>query len=328
MTEVIDIPTIDIRPLFRNSVTDKMEVASQIHLACRGPGFFYITNHGIDIKKLQEITNAFHRTMTSDEKRDIAINAYNPNNTHNRSGYYMAIEGVKAVESYCYLNPSFTPNHPMIKTGTPLHEVNIWPDRKKHPEFQLFCETHYWNMFDLTYNLLKGFALALGKNENFFESYFQKDTTLSSVSLIRYPYLKNYPKAQIKIGPDGAKLGFEDHLDVSIITILYQTPIPNLQVEMEDGFRNIPTSADKLLVNCGTYMPYITNNYFHAPNHRVVHINAERLSLPFFVNLGYNTTIKPFTPYKPEDETEKEVISYGKYLQDGLQALIVKNGQT
>ena len=326
MDKMIDVPTVDVSPLFGDNTDAKMCVANQIHLACRGSGFFYISNHGIEVDKLQEVINDFHQTMTNDEKWNLAINAYNKDNSRNRNGYYMAIPGKKAVESYCYLNPTFTHNHPMIKAKIPTHEVNIWPDPSKHPKFQPFCEEHYWNMFHLSSYLLKGFALALGKAEDFFDPYFRADETLSSASMIRYPYLKDYPP--VKTAPDGAKLSFEDHLDVSLITILFQTPIPNLQVEMTGKFKDIPTSAYNLLVNCGTYMPYITNNYFHAPNHRVVFINGERLSLPFFVNLGYNTTIQPFTPHNPEGRSDTPVVSCGQYLQDGLQALIVKNGQT
>ena len=326
MSPSIDVSTIDISPLSGDNIDAKRHVANQIHLACRGSGFFYATNHGINVGKFQDVTNAFHQTMTDDEKWNLAINAYNKNNPHNRNGYYMAIPGKKAVESYCYLNPTFTNDHPMIKAGTPMHEVNIWPDSVKHPEFQSFCEDHYRNMFRLSSQILRGFALALGKDENFFDAHFQTDDTLSSISLIRYPYLKDYPP--VKTAPDGTELGFEDHLDVSLITVLFQTPIPNLQVEMADGWQNIPTSADNFLVNCGTYMAHITNNYFHAPNHRVTHTNAERLSLPFFVNLGYSSTIQPFNPHNYEGKIDNPAVSCGQYLQEGLHALIVKNGQT
>lgn len=327
MSRSINVSVIDILPLSGGDKDSKLRVADQIHSSCRGSGFFYISNHGVDVDEFHRMTSSLHQTMTYDEKWDLAINAYNKNNPHIRNGYYMAIEGKKAVESYCYLNPSFTKDHPMIKSGTPMHEVNIWPDSVKHPQIRPFFEKHYWNIFRLSELLLRGFALALGKDETFFDPYFQEKSTLSSVSLIRYPYLENYPP--VKVGPDGTKLSFEDHLDVSIITVLYQTPISNLQVEMDDGFKDIPVSGDKFLVNCGTYMEYITNSYFHAPNHRVKYINQERLSLPFFVNLGYDSTIKPFFPNNPSRRYgNHEAISYGKYLQDELQALIIKNGQT
>lgn len=81
--------------------------------------------------------------MTDEEKWELAINAYNKANSHIRNGYYMAVKGKKAVESWCYLNPAFTPDHPCIRAGSPLHEVNLWPSEEKHPGFRAFCEAYF-----------------------------------------------------------------------------------------------------------------------------------------------------------------------------------------
>ncbi len=327
MSTFIDIATIDISPLSGNNLTSKLYVANQISAACKETGFFYISSHGIDVRKLQKVANKFFGTITQYEKWNLAINAYNKNNSRNHSGYYMAMPGKKAVESFYYLNPNFTVDHPMIKAKNQMHEVNVWPDPEKHPDFRQFCEGYYWNMYHLSLVLLRGFALALGKSENFFDSYFHADDTLCSATLIRYPFLENYPP--VKIASDGTKISFGEHQDVSLISIAFQTPIPNAQVEMADGFYDVPTSDENLLVHCGTYMAYITNNYFHAPNHRVKHVNAERLCLPFFVKPSYNTMIRPFTANNREAETNSPpVISCGKHVEDGLHALLVKNGQT
>lgn len=52
-------------------------------------------------------------------------------------------------------------------------------------------------MFRVSAALLRGFALALDKPEDFFEAYFREDDTLSAVSLIRYPFLKEYPPVKV-----------------------------------------------------------------------------------------------------------------------------------
>jgi len=108
----------------------------------------------------------------------------------------------------------------MIRSKTPLHEVNVWPNQVKHPGFKEFNESFYFKMFDLSAALLRGFALALGKDETFFDEYFTKEDTLSSVRLIRYPYLDDYPP--VKTAADGTKVSFESHEDLSVITVLYQ----------------------------------------------------------------------------------------------------------
>jgi isopenicillin-N synthase len=328
-----EVPTIDISPLFSDDKVAKQNVAKQIDVACRGSGFFYAANHGIDVQALQDVTNEFHRTMTDDEKWNLAIHAYNPANPRVRNGYYMAIKDKKAVESFCYLNPSFNNDHPMIRAKVPLHEVNIWPDEAKHPKFQAFNETYYRNVSHLALHLLRGFALALGKDEHFFDVHFTNECTLSSVALIRYPFIENYPPQAIKTAADGTKLSFENHLDVSLITVLFQTPVLNLQVETPQGYLPIPISGENFLINCGTYMDYITNGYYPAPRHRVLYVNQERLSLPFFVNLNHPSAIDPFVPGGSEEggggvKQKNVVVPYGEYLQTELKALIVKNGQT
>jgi isopenicillin-N synthase len=326
--QIADVPTIDISPLFGDSQSEKESVAHEMEKALRGSGFFYAANHGVDVQRLQDIVNEFHRTMTDDEKFDLAIRAYNKNNQHVRNGYYMAMKGKKAVESFCYLNPSFTPQHLMIRTGAPMHEVNDWPDEAAHPGFRAFCEEYFWQVFDVSVALMRGIALALGKPEDFFDSEMSRGDTLAAVSLIRYPYLESYPP--VKTAPDGTRLSFEDHLDVSLITVLYQTVVQNLQVETPAGWLDLPTSDRDFLINAGTYLAYLTNDFLPAPNHRVKFINAERLSLPFFFHFGNNSAMETFVPdgVPVPERGLSPVWQYGQYLRSSLRELIDKNGQT
>lgn len=326
MTREADVPIIDMAPLRGDDPDAKQEVARQIDAACRGNGFFYAANHGIDLRALQEKTTEFHRRVSEEEKWNLAINAYNPQNARIRNGFYLAVKGKKANESYCYLNPNYSEQHRLIQAKLPLHEVNVWPDPVQHQGVSDYFDGYYREVFDVSATLLRGFALALGKEEHFFDGHFTTDDTLSAVSLIRYPFLEDYPP--VKTGPDGTKLSFEHHQDASLITVLYQTAVPNLQVEVDGRYQDIPVSDEYFLVNCGTFMSYITNNYYPAPMHRVKFINAERLSIPFFVNLSYASAIEPFKPKGIAVETSNPTISYGKFLQHGLHALIVANGQT
>ena len=326
MSKHLAVAMIDVAPLSGDDLPAKMRIAAEIDAACRGSGFFFAANHGIDLVSLETRTSKFHRVLTDEEKRRLAIHAYNPASPRNRSGYYLAVEGRKANESFCYLNPSFDAKHPRIVAETPLHEMNVWPEETAYPGWRAFYERFYWDVFELSSLLLRGFALALGKPEQFFARDFTSADTLSAVSLIRYPYLADYPP--IKTAEDGTKLNFEHHKDVSLITVLYQTAVPNLQALTSAGYVNVPTSEDAFLVNCGTYMSYMTKDYYSAPTHRVAFINAERLSIPFFVHLSYSSVIQPFSPSEPGGSGGNASLAYGAYLQKGLLDLIVTNGQT
>lgn len=325
MSQLAEVHTINMSPLSSGTQLAKRRVADEIDCACRNSGFFYVAGHGINVCRLQETVEQFHHRISSDEKRRIAIHAYNDTNPHVRNGYYMAIPGKKAVESFCYLNPSFTPDHPRIVACTPMHEVNLWPDEAAHSGFRAYCEGYFSEMLQMSRILLRGFALALGHDESYFDAHVTPEDTLSAVSMIRYPRLEHYPP--VKTGPDGQLLSFEDHRDVSIITVLFQTPVPNLQVETAAGWLDLPVSADNFLVNCGTFMDHLTHGYYSAPNHRVKFINAARLSVPFFVHAGHNSWMEPFHP-RMECAGGHKTIAYGEFLQQGLETLIVKNGQT
>ncbi len=326
MNQPAHVPAIDISPLSGGDAEAKLSVAKEIDTACRGSGFFYATGHGINIHRLQDVVEEFHHTMTDEEKFQLAIHAYNHANPHVRNGYYLAIPGKKPAESFCYLNPSFTPDHPMITSRTPMHEVNWWPDETAHPGFRAYCEAYFRDVLGLSRILLRGLALALHLDEHYFDCHVTREDTLSAVSLIRYPRLERYPP--VKTGPDGRKLSFEDHRDVSIITVLFQTPVPNLQVETAQGWQDVPTSGEDFLINCGTFMPHLTNGYYPAPNHRVTFVNAQRLSLPFFVHAGNQSLMEPFHPDGPGEAGGNAALPYGEYVRQGLDALIVKNGQT
>ena len=326
-----NVPRIDVSPLQGNDLASKLEVARAIDAASRDTGFFYAVNHGIDVNRLSEQTRKFHMSIGDDEKWNLAIRAYNPANSRKiRNGYSLPIPGKKAVESYCYLNPAFQPDHPRIQSETPLHEVNDWPAETEHPGFRQFAEDYYRDAWGLSTALLRGYALALGRSEDFFTRHFRTSDTLSSVVLIRYPYLDPYPEPAIKTAADGEKLSFEWHEDVSLITVLYQSQVQNLQVQTPDGWHDIEADDNGYLINCGSYMAHITNNYYPAPIHRVKWVNEERQSLPFFVNLGWDDTIQPWSPEETTapDGDHRPAISYGEYLQNGLTGLIKKNGQT
>lgn len=96
------VPTIDISPLFGTNLREKLNVAKEIDKACKGSGFFFASNHGVDcLDDLVRTTRKFHQSLSEEEKMDLAIVAYNKNNTTQiRNGYYLPVEGKKAVESY------------------------------------------------------------------------------------------------------------------------------------------------------------------------------------------------------------------------------------
>ena len=49
-----EIPIIDLAPLFSTKFEDRKELSKRIRAAAVNTGFFYIKNHGIDEKTIQD----------------------------------------------------------------------------------------------------------------------------------------------------------------------------------------------------------------------------------------------------------------------------------
>lgn len=74
-------------------------------------------------------------------------------------------------------------------------------------------------------------------------------------------------------------------------------------------------SSTNFVVNTGQAMNRWTNDVYKANNHRVRFIDVERISVPFFVEPGYNTRIESFTPPETEGCVKSyETISYGEHV--------------
>ena len=248
------IPIIDVAPLFRNDHSAKLNVAKQIDEACRSNGFFSIKNHGIDnLDSLEGESFRFFKQLTQEQRLELAPNKWNPTNPNTYRGYFPA--KVDGKEGYDICNPTLCSDNDLI-LNNPLHEILVWPDEALLPGFRKYFEGYYLKMVNLSRTLLAGFALATGKEENFFYDKVDIKDTLSTLRLNYYPFLDNIEA--VETGEDGTKLGCAVHRDGVVITILFQ-PIEGLQVENGEGWINVEPSAETLVVNTGICMSRWTN---------------------------------------------------------------------
>lgn len=245
------IPVIDISALFGNDLNAKQLVASQIDSVCRQSGFFQITNHGIE--KLANLTAEalrFFKTLSLEQKMSLSANKFNPNNKHTYRGYFPA--KVNGKEGFDIGNPNLNLEHEIVKKNLPLNEITVWPDEDLIPNFRTYFQNLYSEMTNLARVLLRGFALATGKEETFFDDKLREYDCMSTLRLNYYPFLENIDA--VEIAQDGTRLGCETHRDGSLITILFQ-PIEGLQVEdLECGWIDVKPSDTNFVINTGQCM--------------------------------------------------------------------------
>ena len=168
-------------------------------------------------------------------------------------------------------------------------------------------------MTNLTRTILRGFAIASGKEETFFNDKLRLDDCMSTLRLNYYPFLDNIDA--VEIAPDGTRLGCETHRDGSLLTILFQ-PIEGLQEEDDQvGWINVQPSDSNFVINTGVCMSRWTNGVYQAANHRVKFMNVERVSVPYFTEPHYECLIESYTPHRPDDEPLFPPIKYGVYIE-------------
>ena len=225
------IPIIDIGALYAHDLEAKKKVAQKIGDACSKIGFFAIKNHGIDcLEELMEQSNRFFTLLSAGKKLELAPNKWNPNNANTYRGYFPPVNG---KEGFDIGNPFFDENHETIRKGWPLQEIMKWPDEQAVPGFRSFFVDYFVRMIELAQVLLSGFAMAAGREENFFENKLNLTDTMATLRLNYYPFARE-DLEPAEIAPDGTKLGCETHCDGSVLTILYQ---PSKFLHLINGFK-------------------------------------------------------------------------------------------
>ena len=222
------IPVINIEPLFGNDIEAKMNVARQIDEVCRVSGFFQIKNHGISTQSLEALTSKtfdFFKKLTTEQKMSMASKKFNSSNSHLYRGYFPAsVNGKdtssieifytivytlfplslnKGKEGFDIGNPTLNETSDLLKL--PCNEVTLWPPKEVLPDFKDVFTDFYLQFFNLAQTLLRGFALATGQEEDFFQRYLKIDDTMSTFRLNHYPFLDNIDA--IEIAKDGTKIG-------------------------------------------------------------------------------------------------------------------------
>ena len=213
------IPTIDISALFGADINSKMNVAQQIDAACRKNGFFQVSNHGVEIKTAREHVREFFKKLTQEQKRNLATQRYNPQNSNTHLGYRGPDVG-SGREEFFIGSPAFNAEHELIKNKTINHEPQVWPGEDILPGFRKALEEYYLKMLELSRVILKGFALALCKDENFWDHKVKYDDTMTTMVMLYYPFKEDI--VPVNVEEDGTQLRLVNHKDWELITILLQ----------------------------------------------------------------------------------------------------------
>lgn len=169
------------------------------------------------------------------------------------------------------------------RVALPVYAPNHWPDRPIG--FKTVIRAYYADALDVARGILRGIAMSIGADADFFEDKFD-----CPMALLRGNY---YPPR-----PDWAgdkDFGIAAHTDYGCLTLLATDGQPGLEVRPRGQDRWLPVQAPpgEFIINFGEMLEMWTDGAVVATPHRVRGGAGERISVPLFFNPNVETNVAP-----------------------------------
>jgi len=266
----------------------ELEKASEIEIkklydVCYEHGFFYLKEHGVSSEIVNQTIEASRNFFELPENVKLNYRQDTQKVYPKTSRGYVPLYG-EFLNKEIGFDPKeiFDLGIEKPLSDKPFTGPTIMPDDSIAPgfassHFQLQNEI----MTEVVPKLLKGLALALGLEANWFDRFFTDPTLIQ-----RTIY---YPAGMGKAGK---------HTDNGIFTVLIQEYFsePSLRVHTKEKWIDAPCIEDAFVINLGDMLQMWTSGLFVSTPHEVIHRNSQatRISIPFFVYPNIDAIIEPF----------------------------------
>jgi isopenicillin N synthase-like dioxygenase len=306
MTGTTSLPVIDVSGLNHGSADAVPQVAAAIRAACMGPGFFYVSGHGVPETVIDAAVAASRDFFHLPAELKALVRA----NKRHRGWHAMGgalMEGAKNTDrkEFFSMGLELPEDDPSVLAGEALRGPNQWPDFA--PALQPAMSAYYEAMMALGARLTRAVAVSLGLEEEFFVSRYRKP--LQRTQAIFYP-----PQ---HVGAEEEVFGVAPHTDFGCITLLWQDGNGGLQVRerQSGGWIDAPPLPGTLVVNVGDLLGRWSNDRFASTPHRVVNRSGrERMSIATFHDPDFGAMIDPRELGTPEGEAHHEPVTAGQHI--------------
>jgi isopenicillin N synthase-like dioxygenase len=305
------LPVLDISGLACPDPAARQAAAAALGAACRGPGFFLATGHGIPDALRDGLFAAARGFFALPQAQKEAVSIRH--SPHNRGYVALAEEQLDPSrpadrKEAFNIGLDLVPDHPEVLTGAPFRGVNLWPDTL--PGFRAATLAWFDAAWALGRLLHRGFALDLGLPEEFFED--KLDRPLATLRLLRYP-----------AAPPDAPLGAGAHTDYGNVTVLATDGTPGLEVRPRgsDAWVEVPHVPGAFVCNIGDCLMRWSNDTYVSTPHRVRAPAAERFSAAFFLDPNPDTVVEALPGCTGPDRPAKyPPVTCAVYLRERLDA--------
>jgi isopenicillin N synthase-like dioxygenase len=270
------IPIIDVSRLNAENERDWQQIAAEIGAACRGIGFFYLTNHGVSEKLIKDAFQKSAELFALDATQKDAMSMLR--SRHNRGYVGFAAESLDPskppdLKEAFNIGLDLDANDPEVLANKPFRGVNVWPELPGFRETMLAYFNAAWG---LGRNLHRAFAIDLQLPPAFFEDKLNRP--MATLRALHYP-----PMPQ---GIAQGQLGAGEHTDYGNVTLLATDEVGGLEVRTRAGdWLAAPVISGAFICNIGDCLMRWTNEVYVSTPHRVVNPKGlERYSIAFFLD--------------------------------------------
>ncbi len=331
------LPVIDLSPVMAGDAARTRAAAREIDQACVETGFFAITGHGVSQSIIQETRAAAVAFFSLPQEEKLRVErppqriSRGYNGLYDRAlSYSRGLETPPDFQESFAIGPITVPDDPYFRCerAAPFFAPNLWPERPQRLRTTL--SGYFQQMEQLSGLLMPLFALALGKERQFFDDKIDRHT--SSLRLIRYPGgIETAEPTQLRAG---------EHTDYGTLTILRGDNLPGgLQVRhRRGGWMDVDRPDDGFICNIGDMMARWTNDHWVSNLHRVGlppagSASEDRYSIVFFHNANYDAEIRcihddeanPKYPPAPFDEIYLEKLMRGAHKAVNADARLARD---
>ncbi|KAG1675651.1 hypothetical protein FOA52_002360 [Chlamydomonas sp. UWO 241] len=259
------------------------EAAALVRAACTGPGFFYVSNHGVApalVEGTFERSRALFalpleekQRMVQDENnrgwtpfQEETLDPANQSCGDTKEGFYFGRE--VAADS--------------AEAAKPLHGPNQWPPEALVPGLRATYEQYFKELWALGLRILRLVSLSLDLPSEFFDQHF--NPPIVSLRPLHYTGTISAPE-------DGV-FGAGAHTDYGMLTLLATDEVPGLQFHTGGAWHDVAPLPGTFIINLGDMLERWTNGQFHSTLHRVINTTGqERYSIAYFFEPSFDTVV-------------------------------------
>ncbi|XP_030444533.1 gibberellin 2-beta-dioxygenase 1-like [Syzygium oleosum] len=295
------IPVVDL---------SKPDSKNLIIKACEEFGFFKVINHGVPldfISRLEEEAVKFFSLPVPEKERA------GPPDPFGYGNKKIGQNGDVGWVEYLLLttNPNF--NYHQLP---PVFNEN--PERFRSALGDYISATR-----DMACEVLKLMADGLRiQQRNIFSKLLMDEQSDSVFRLNHYP-----PCPELQAYDDRNMIGFGEHTDPQIISVLRSNNTSGLEISMKDGtWVSVPPDQNSFFINVGDSLQVMTNGRFRSVRHRVLaNSSKSRVSMIYFGGPPLSEKIAPLPCLMKGKESLYKEFTWFEYKKSAFATRLADN---